>query len=74
MCAPIALPDVAAEQFETKPHLVTIVQQNQFGGSASKDTCMHLHTITVLFNMTCIKDYEPNTLKLRLPFLPSRES
>jgi hypothetical protein len=45
MRAPIALPDVAAEQFRIKTHLVTMVQQNQFGGSTSEDAGMHLHTL-----------------------------
>ena len=46
MCAPVALPDIAAKQFEIKQHLVTMVQWNQFDGSASEDINMHLHTFT----------------------------
>lgn len=46
--APIAQPNVRAEQYEINPNLVTTVQQNQFGGSASEDACMHLHTFTAL--------------------------
>lgn len=69
MCAPISLPHVATEQFEIKPQLVTMVQQNQLGGLASEDAGMHLHIFTELCNMTPIKDYESDTLKLRLfPF------
>ena len=67
MCAPIALPDIAAEQFEIKQHLVTMVQWNQFDGSASEDINMHLHTFTELCDMTRTKDYEPDALKLH-PF------
>ena len=54
--APTTLTDVAAEQFEIKAHLVTMVQHNNFGGSASKDASMHLHTFTELCAMTHIKD------------------
>jgi hypothetical protein len=69
MRAPITLPNVTAEQFEIKPQLVTMVQQNQFGGSASKDAGLHLHTFIELCDMRRIKDYEPDALKLRLfPF------
>ena len=46
-----------------------MVQQDQFGGSASEDAGMHLHNFTELCNMTHIKDYDPDALKLRLfPF------
>ena len=46
-----------------------MVQQDQFGGSASEDAGMHLHNFTELCNMTCIKDYDPDALKLCLfPF------
>ena len=35
--APITQPAVTAENYEIKPHFLTLVQQNQFGGSASED-------------------------------------
>ena len=68
MCAPVALPDIAAKQFEIKQHLVTMVQWNQFGGSLSEDIIMHLHTFTELCDVTRTKDYEPDALKLHLFF------
>lgn len=72
---PIALPDVTAEWFYMKPHLVTMVQPNRFGGFASKDSGMHLHTFTKLCDMAHIKDSEPYTLKLlSILFLFERKS
>ena len=69
MREPIAQPDVAAAEYEIKPNLVSMVQQDQFGGSTSEDVGMHLHNFSELCNMTCIRDYDPDALKLRLfPF------
>ena len=69
MREPIAQPDVAAAEYEIKPNLVSMVQQDQFGGSASEDAGMHLHNFFELCNMTRIKDYDPDALKLHLfPF------
>ena len=69
MRAPIAQPDIAAVQYEIKLNLLTMVQQNQFGGSTSEDAGMHLHTFTELCDMTRIKDVDPDAVKLRLfPF------
>ena len=52
MHEPIAQPDVAATEYEIKPNLVSMVQQDQFGGSASEDADMHLHNFSELCNMT----------------------
>ena len=38
---PITQPAVAAENYEIKPNLLNLVQQNQFGGSTSEDAGMH---------------------------------
>ena len=46
MREPIAQPDVAVSEYEIKPNLVSMVQQDQFGGSASEDVGMHLHNFT----------------------------
>ena len=35
--APITQPVVDAENYEIKPNFLALVQQNQFGGSASED-------------------------------------
>ena len=69
MREPIAQPDVAAAEYEIKPNLVSMVQHDQYGGSASEDADMHLHNFTELCNMTRIKDYDIDALKWRLfPF------
>ena len=44
--APITQPAVEAANYEIKPNFLTLVQQNQFGGSASEDAGMHLNTFT----------------------------
>jgi hypothetical protein len=66
MREPIAQPEVAADEYEIKPNSISMVQQDQFGGSTFEDAGMHLHNFTELCNMTCIKDYDPDALKLRL--------
>jgi hypothetical protein len=62
----IAQPNVVAEQYEIKPNLVSVVQQDKSGDSAFEDAGMHLHNFFQLCDMTCIKDYEPHALKLHL--------
>ena len=67
--APITQPAVAAENYEIKPNLLSLVQQNQFGGSAAEDSGIHLNTFTEICDMMRIKDVDPNAVKLRLfPF------
>ena len=67
--APITQPAVDAENDEIKPNLLTLVQQNQFGGSASEDAGMHLNTFTEICDMMRIKYVNPDAVKLRLfPF------
>ena len=66
MREPIAQPDVVAAEYEIKPNLVSMVQHEQFGGSASVDVGMHLHNFSELCNMTCIRDCDPDALKLCL--------
>src|SRR3990170_3046060 len=59
MREPIAQPEVATAEYEIKPNLVSMVQQDQFGGSAFEDDGMHLHNFTELCNMRRIRDYDP---------------
>ena len=67
--APITQPAVVAENYEIKPNLVNLIQQNQFSGWPSEDAGMHLNTFTELCDMLRIKDVAPNAVKLRLfPF------
>jgi hypothetical protein len=66
---PIAQSEVATAEYEIKPNLVSMVQQDQFGSSTSEDVGMHLHNFSELCNMTRVKDYHRDALKLRLfPF------
>ena len=57
------------ENYEIKPNLLNLIQQNQFGGSASEDAGMHLNTFTELCDMMRMKDVDPNAVKICLfPF------
>ena len=66
---PITQPAIAAEDYEIKPHYLSLVQHNQFGGSAVEDAGMHLNTFTEICDMMCIKDVDLDAVKLHLfPF------
>ena len=66
---PITQPAVDADNYEIKHLFLTLVQQNQFGGSVVEDAGMHLNTFTEICDMLCIKNVNPNDVKLRLfPF------
>ena len=60
--APITQPAVTAENYEIKPHFLSLVQQNQFGVSSSEDAGMHLNAFTEICDMMCIKDVDPNAV------------
>ena len=64
--APITQPAVVSENYEVKPNLLNLIQQNQFGGSPSEDAGIHLNTFTELCDMMRMKDVNPNAVKLRL--------
>jgi hypothetical protein len=49
-----------------------LVQQNQFGGSAAKDSAMHLNTFTEMCDMMHINDVNPYAVKLCLFSFPLR--
>ena len=67
--APITQPAVVAENYEIKPNLLNLIQQNQFSGSAYEDAGMHLNTFTELCDMMRMPDVDPSAFKLRLfPF------
>ena len=63
---PITQPAILAEDYEIKPHYLSLVQRNQFGGSAVEDAGMHLNTFTEIFDMMRIKDVDRDAVKLRL--------
>ena len=69
MCTPITQPTIVADDYGIKPHYLSLVQQNQFGGSTVEDAGMHLNTFTEICDMMRIKDADPDAVKLRLfPF------
>jgi hypothetical protein len=43
---PITQPAVTIENYKIKPHLLSLVQKNQFGDSANESSCMHLNTFS----------------------------
>jgi hypothetical protein len=67
--APITHPAVEEEIYEINPNLLSLVQLNQFGGSAVEASGLHLKTFTELCDLMRIKDVDPNAVKQRLfPF------
>jgi hypothetical protein len=67
--APSTQPTVSVEKFEIKPNFISLVQRNQFGGSAYEDGGMHQNTFTEICEMMRIKDVKPDAVKLHLfPF------
>src|SRR4051812_5556560 len=63
---PITQPTITIVDYEIKPHYLSLVQQNQFGGSVVEDAGMHLNTFTKICDMMHIKDVDPDAVKLRL--------
>jgi hypothetical protein len=55
---------VHEDNYGIKPHLLTLVQQNQFGGSDVQGASMHLKNITEICDKLRIKDVNSNTIKL----------
>jgi hypothetical protein len=56
LLAPITQPVVTSE--EIKPHFLSLVQQNQFGGSATEEEGMHVNTFTKICGTMQIKNVE----------------
>jgi hypothetical protein len=70
MCEPITQPNVTAENYEIKPNFLSLVQQNQFGGSCTEDSGSQLNTFTEICDVMRIKDVDSNAVKVHLfPFL-----
>ena len=66
---PITQPAIAVEDYEIKLHYLSLVQHNQFGGSAVEDASMHMNTFTEICDMMCIEYVDPDAVKLHLfPF------
>ena len=68
---PIAGPAIAPNNYELKPALIQMVQQNQFGGSGAADEDANAHLISFLEICGTIKinGVPPEVIQLRLfPF------
>ncbi|XP_073060052.1 uncharacterized protein [Primulina eburnea] len=59
---------IAANNFELKPALINMVQQNQFGGAATADPHLHLRTFLEITDMVKINGVSDEII--RLPLFP----
>ena len=65
----IRKPPIKANNFELKPALITMVQQNQFIGHPSKDPNEHLGRFMRMTNIVKMNGVNPDVTKLQLfPF------
>ncbi|XP_073017834.1 uncharacterized protein [Primulina eburnea] len=65
----IARGTIAANNFELKPVLINMVQQNQFGGAATADPHLHLRTFLEITDTVKINGVSDEIIRLRLfPF------
>ncbi|CAJ2645242.1 unnamed protein product, partial [Trifolium pratense] len=65
----IAPPNTEARNFELKPALLQIVQQNQFSGSPTEDPNLHLSVFVQYADTIKANGVEPEAIRLRLfPF------
>jgi len=61
----ITIPPVAANNFELKPALISIVQQFQFGGSPMEDPNLHLSVFLKVCNTLKINGVPTDSICLR---------
>lgn len=65
----IVRPAIAANNFELKPSLVQIIQQNQFSGNPTEDPNLHLATFVRFAETLKGNGVDPEAIRLRLfPF------
>ncbi|XP_073031282.1 uncharacterized protein [Primulina eburnea] len=65
----IACGTIAANNFELKPALINMVQQNQFGGAATADPHLHLRTFLEITDTVKMNGVSDELIRLRLfPF------
>ncbi|KAI3451292.1 hypothetical protein Pfo_007957 [Paulownia fortunei] len=65
----IARQPINANNFELKPAFISMVQQNQFGGSAVEDSNAHLSIFLEICNTIKMNGVPDDSIKLRLfPF------
>jgi len=62
----ITIPPVAANNFELKPTLISMVQQSQFGGSPMEDPNLHLSVFLEVCDKLKINGASTNAICLRL--------
>ena len=68
-CSTIRQPTVEANNFELKPALITMVQQNQFTGHPIEDPNEHLGRFLRMENIVKLNGVRPEVIKLHLfPF------
>lgn len=65
----IITPAVTANYFELKPSLISMVQQNQFGGLPMEDANLHLSIFIEVCSTLKVQNVNDNTIRLKLfPF------
>jgi len=64
----ISIPPVAANNFELKPALISIIQQSQFGGSLMEDPNLHLSVFLEVYDT--LKINWASTDAISLPLFP----
>ncbi|XP_020266504.1 uncharacterized protein LOC109841993 [Asparagus officinalis] len=65
----ILKPNVAANNFELKPSLLSLVQQNQFGGTPTEDPNLHISVFLEYCDTLKMNGVSDDAIKLRLfPF------
>ena len=62
----IARQTIGANNFELKPTLISMVQQNQFGGSPLEDPNVHLPTFLEICSIVKMNNVSEDTIRLRL--------
>ena len=64
--AAVRQPQIEANNFELKPALITMVQQNQFTGHPSEDPIEHLGRFLRMANTIKMNGVNPNVIKIQL--------
>ena len=67
----IAPPNIQAHNFELKPFLLQIMQQNQFSRSPKEEPNLHLSVFIQYANTLKSNDVDPEAIILRLSPFPS---
>ncbi|XP_022861677.1 uncharacterized protein LOC111382049 [Olea europaea var. sylvestris] len=65
-CSGIARPAIAANNFELKPRLIHMVQQNQFGGAPTEDPNAHLGSFLEICDTVKMNGVTEDAIRLRL--------